>query len=98
MVDDVDLLTVEFAYDRLHARTAGTDAGADGIDFGIGGGNGDLGAIARLAGKSFDLHRAIRDFGDFEFEEPADKFRTAAAENQLGAARRRFDREQKTAD
>ncbi len=49
-LDDVDLLALQLADHGLHARAAHADAGADGIDRGILGDHGDLGAGARDRG------------------------------------------------
>ena len=61
---------------------------ADRIDLRVAASHGDLRAITRLAGKRFDLHRAVGDLRHFEFEQPADEFRARAAENDLRSARR----------
>jgi hypothetical protein len=86
ILDDVDLLAAELAHDGLHPGAAGPDAGADRIDLGIGGDDGDLGAVTGLAGEGLDLDGAVGDLGDLELEEAADKLRAAAAEDDLGAA------------
>ena len=74
------------------ARSAHADAGADRIDFLVRAGDGDLGPIAGLARDAANLHRAVVDLADFEFEESPDEIRMAARNDDLRAANPVFDR------
>ena len=47
--------------------------------------DGDLGAVAGLAGDGLDLDGAVVDFGDFRFEQAAHEVRMAAAQDDLDA-------------
>src|SRR5262249_29650884 len=69
--DDVDLLAVQLLGDRLDARAADADAGADAVDAHVGRGDRDLGAVARLAGDALDLDHAVGDLGHLDLEEAA---------------------------
>ena len=98
VLDDVDLLAAELADDRLHAGAAGADAGADRVDLGVRGRDGDLRAVARLAGKGLDLDGAVGDLGHLELEEPADELRAGAGQDDLRAPGGVLDLEKEAAD
>ena len=74
--------TMFLTRDAAHA-----DAGAHGIDLFIGAVDGDLGAVAGLAGDALDLDGAVGDLADLDLEEAADEIRMAAGEDDLRAAR-----------
>ena len=57
--DDVDALAAQFIDDVLDAAAAHADAGADAIDLHVDAGDGDLGAVAGLAGHRLDLDGAV---------------------------------------
>src|SRR5690606_15805284 len=84
-VDDVDLLVVEFARDGAHPGTQLADAGALGVDAGLGGAHRDLRAVARLARERCDLDDARGDLGHLEGEELAHEARVGAAHRDRGA-------------
>ncbi len=81
--DDVDALAVEFVRHGLHARTAHADACTDGIGTGVVRDDGDLGAVARIAGTALDLDEALADFRHFELEQFDHELRRAARNEQL---------------
>src|SRR5207248_7343997 len=81
--DDVDFLAAQFVNDVLDAAAADADARADGVDFTVDGGDGDLGAVSGLAGQGFDLDRAFADFRDFAFKQPPDKLGVASGEDDF---------------
>ena len=87
MRNDVDALAGDLVRDRLHARTAHADAGADRIDARLEALHRDLGAHARIAGGAEDLDQALADFRHFELEELDEEFTRGAREEQLRAAR-----------
>src|SRR5690606_34984741 len=78
--------------------TAHADAGADGIGAGVVGDDRDLGAVARIARTTLDLHQALAHFRDLELEQLHHEFRRCAADEQLRAARLVAHVEQVTAD
>ena len=81
--DDVDLLAAELRDDHAHARAARADAGADRVDaLGVRL-DGDLRAVARLAGDAADLDEAVGDLGHLELEERLDQLGIAAREDHL---------------
>ena len=86
-LDDVDLLALQLVDDGLHARAAHADAGADGIDGGILGDDGDLGAAAGIAGDRLDLDDAVVDFRHFLREQLRHELRAGARKEDLRAAR-----------
>ena len=59
------------------------DAGPDGVDLGVVGGDGDLRAIAGLAGQGADRDDLVGDLGDLQLEEPADEVGMRAAQDDL---------------
>ena len=71
--DDVDAFAAQLIDDVLDAAAAHADAGADAIDLQVDAGDGDLGAIAGLAGQGLDLDGAVGDLRDLVLEEPADE-------------------------
>ena len=89
--DDVDALAGDLVGDRLHARTAHADAGADGVDARILAAHRDLGADAGVARGAQDLDRALPDLGHLELEELDQELGTRTRQEQLRAARLRAD-------
>ena len=87
MRDDVHALAGDLVRDRLHARTAHADAGADRIDAWLEALHRDLGAHARIARGAEDLDQALAHFGHFELEELDEEFARGARQEQLRAAR-----------
>jgi hypothetical protein len=67
--DDVDRFAAELAHHRLDARPLEADAGADRIHVGVGGGDGDLGAVTGLAGAGLDADDAFVDLGHLHLEQ-----------------------------
>jgi hypothetical protein len=84
--NDVDLLALQFADDRLDAAAAHADAGADRVDRGIAADHGDLGARARVAGDRLDLDDAVVDFRHFHGEQLRHELRMGARQEDLRAA------------
>src|SRR5690606_29346815 len=82
-----DALALQFLHHRLHAHAAHADAGADRIDAGILGDDGDLGAAARIAGHGADLDHAVIDFRHLLREEAAHEVGMAARQENLRPAR-----------
>src|SRR5262249_20017861 len=76
--DDVDLLAAELRDDHAHARAARADAGADRVDSLCVRLDGDLRAIAGLAGDAADVDETVRDLGHLELEQRLDQLRIAA--------------------
>src|SRR5262249_42206757 len=66
--DDVDAFAAEFVDDVLDAAAADADTGADAIDFHVDRGDGDLGAVAGLAGDRADFDGVVFNLGNFRFE------------------------------
>src|SRR5690606_2804747 len=95
---DVDALAVELVADRLHARTAHADAGADRVGAVVVGDHGDLGAVARVAGSGLDLDQALADLGHLELEQLDHELRRRAADEQLRPTRLRAHVQQIAAD
>ena len=89
--DDVDAFAAEFVDDVLDAVSAHAHAGADAVDALVGAADGDLGAVAGLAGDGADLDHALGDFRDFLLEEALHQVRLGAAEDDLDAAARLAD-------
>ncbi len=89
--DDVDPLAGQFVDDVLDAVAAHADAGPHAIDPLVGAADGDLGAIAGLAGDGADFDHAFGDLGDFLLEQPLHQLRLGAAEDHLHAAARLLD-------
>ena len=75
-------LTTACTRDAAHA-----DAGADGIDRGILGDDGDLGAAARIAGDRLDLDDAVVDLRHFLREQLRHELGPGARQEDLRAAR-----------
>ncbi len=69
-LDDVDPLAPQLARDRLDARTAHADAGADRVDVPLARGDRHLGAVAGLADAAADDDRPVVDLGDLHLHEP----------------------------
>ena len=86
--NDVDALAGDLVRDRLHARAAHADAGADRIDARIVAAHGDLGAHARHRGPPPRmLIRPWPDLGHLELEQLDQELRRGARQEQLRAAR-----------
>src|SRR4029079_18906353 len=81
--DYVDLLAAQLGPGQAPARPARADARADRVDAAGMGDDGDLRAVAGLAGDVGDLDQAVRDLGDLELEQLLD---------QLGVTPRHDDR------
>src|SRR6266536_2005297 len=89
--DDVDLLAAQLRDDHAHARAARADAGADRVDaLGVRL-DGDLRAVAGLAGDAADDDEPVGDLRHLELEERLDQLRIAAGEDHLRALRARAD-------
>jgi N utilization substance protein A len=84
-LDHVDALPVEFIHNVLDADATHADAGADRIHTLLARPDGDLGAVAGLAGDRLDLDDALEDLRDFEFEEPAEEVLVRARDDDLRA-------------
>ena len=90
-LDDIDLFVIEFADDVFDASAAHADAGADWVDLGVCGEDGDFGTVACFAGDGADFDGTVGDFADFAFEEAFDEVGVGAAEDDFGAAGAVFD-------
>ena len=86
VADDVDAFAGKFVDDVLDAVAAHAHARPDAIDPLVGAADGDLGAVAGLAGNGADFDHALGDFGDFLLEQALHQMRLRAAENDLHAA------------
>src|SRR5690606_38980363 len=82
----------------LHARAAQADAGAHRIDLLVVAPDGNLGAVAGLAGDAPDLDRAVGDFGDLRLKATADEIRMGAGKDDFQAATLVLDGEDVGAD
>ncbi len=98
VLDDVDLFAAQFADDGLDAHALHADAGADGVDVLVAAHDGDLGALAGLAGDGADGHGAVVDLGDLGLEEVLDEGRGGAGDDDLRALGGAVDAEQDDAD
>src|SRR4028119_544073 len=67
------------------ARSGTPEAGTLGVEAGLGGPDGHLGAVPRLAGEGDDLDAAVGDLGHLEREELADQAGVRAGELDRGA-------------
>ena len=81
--DDVDLLAAELGDDHADARAARADAGADRVDALRVRLDGDLRAVARLAGDPLDRDEPVGDLGHLELEQRLDQLGVAAREDDL---------------
>jgi hypothetical protein len=88
--DDVDALAGDLVGDRLHARPAHADAGADRIDARLVAAHGDLGAHAGVARGAQDLDQALPHFRHLELEQLDQELRRGARQEQLRAALARW--------
>src|SRR5262249_35606377 len=87
--DDVDLLATQLRDDHADARAAWADAGADRIDaLGVRL-DGDLGAVARLAGDAADVDEPVRDLRHLELEQGLDQLGITPREDDLRPLRPR---------
>src|SRR6185437_2513858 len=82
-LDDVDLFPAELADDGLHTHALHADAGADGIDVLVAGHDGDLGALAGLAGDGADDDGAVVNFRHFGLKERLHQRRSSARDDDL---------------
>src|SRR5258706_3909299 len=85
VLNDVDLLTAQFADDGLHAHALHAHAGADGIHIFVLRLHRDLGAFAGFAGNGTDLHGAVINLRHFGLEEGLHQFRRGARDSNLWA-------------
>ncbi len=85
-LDNVDLLALQFADHRLDAGAAHADAGADRVDAGFIGNDGDLGAAAGVAGNRTDLDDAVIDFRNLLPEQAGHKLGMGARQKNLRPA------------
>src|SRR4029077_6626274 len=85
--DDVDLLAAQLRHDHPDARTARADAGAHRIHALRVRLDGDLRAIARLAGDAADIDEPVRDLRHLELEQGLDQLGIAPREDDLRALR-----------
>ena len=85
-VNDVDLFTAKFIDDIVDADTVYANAGADGVNLGIIGVYGDLGAASRLPRNALDLNDFVLNLGNFLLKQFFDKFGMSAADKDPGAA------------
>jgi hypothetical protein len=85
--DDVDALAGEFIGDRLHARAAHADAGADRIDTRFIGAHRDLGARSRIAGRTQNIDQPLADLRHLEGEQLDQQLGRGAGDEQLRPAR-----------
>jgi hypothetical protein len=83
---DVDALAGELAGDRLHARAAHPDAGADRVDAAILREDRDLRAHARIPRGGLDLEQPLLDLGHLHREQVLDELGRSARQDQLRAA------------
>src|SRR4029077_2243583 len=83
-LDDVDLLALQLADHRLHTLTAHADAGADRIDRGVFGNDGNFCPGAGISRHRLDLHDAIVDLRDLRPEQQRHEFGTSTGEKDLG--------------
>ena len=81
---DVDPLAPQLVGDHAHPGAPGPHAGPHRVDVGVVGPHGDLGAVARLAGRRLDLDHARGDLGHLELEEPLDQTGVGPADHDLG--------------
>ena len=85
--DDVDLLALQLADDRLDAAAAHADAGADRVDAAVARDDRDLGAAAGVARHRLDLDDAVVDLRHFLREQLGHELRVGARQENLRAAR-----------
>src|SRR6185312_7142267 len=85
--DDVDLLAAELGDDHTDARPSRADTGAHGIDSLDVRFDGDLRAVAGLAGDAANLDEAVGDLRDLELEERLDQLGIAPRQDHLRALR-----------
>ena len=76
--DHVNLLFVQLTDDRLDADAANTHAGSDRIDALLGGGDGNLGALAGLPGDRTDFDHAVVDLRDLVLQQPPQEIAVGA--------------------
>ena len=96
--NDVDLLALQFADDRLHPRAAHADAGADRIDRGIARGHGDLRPRAGIARHGLHVDDAVVDLRHLLREQLRHELRVRARQEDLRPAHLAADVEEIGAD
>src|SRR6185295_12108036 len=84
--DDVDLLALQLLDHRLNAAALHADAGADRVDRAVVADHADLGAAARVAGRSLDLDDAVVNLGHFLGEQLLHEVGMGARQEDLRAA------------
>jgi hypothetical protein len=82
-LDDVDFFTIDFIDDGLNADAFLADTGANGVNAGLIGVDGNFGAGSGLAGDGFDFYGTGVDFGDFAGEEELDELGVGAGEDDF---------------
>src|SRR5262249_22660142 len=83
--DDVDALAAQLVHDVLDARAAHAHAGAHAIDLQVDAADGDLAAVAGLAGDGLDLDGAVGDLGDRVLEQPPHEVGVGPRQDDLDA-------------
>ena len=77
-LDDVDLLSAQFADDRLHPHALHADASADRVHVLVLGHDCDLGALAGFAGNGTDDHSTVVNFRHLGLKQMLYQFRSRA--------------------
>src|SRR5208282_2551258 len=91
ILDDVDLLSAQFADDRLHTHALHAHAGADGVDVFVFRHHRDLGAFAGFARDGADDDGAVVDFRHFGLEQMLNQFWSGARGNDARTLDSFFD-------
>ena len=86
IVDDIDVFVVHLAHHGGDAATLDADAGAYGVDAVVVAFHGYFGAFARDACHAAHGDETVGDFGDFLFEQAAQKFGRGARQVDAGVA------------
>ena len=92
--DDIDTLAAQFGRNRLNARTAHTNTGADRINTLVVGLNGDFRTRSRITGSRFNFDNFFANFRYFNAEQLNQHFRFGTGYKQLRTARFRAYRVQ----
>src|SRR6185503_129100 len=90
-LDNVDLLAAQLPNDRLHTRALHADAGTYRIDVALARVDSDLRAIAGLAHRAANHHRAVVDLWHFLLEQLDQQRRIGARQQNLRAFRTAVD-------
>src|SRR5580693_9512227 len=85
--DDVDLLALQLADDRLDPAAAHPDAGSDRVYAAVARDDRDLGAAAGVAGHRLDLDYPVVNLRDFLRKQVCHELRVGARQKNLRAAR-----------